>query len=162
MNTTDLFVKIALDGWQAQINATNKLLEKLSDEDLMKEISPARNRGVYLLGHLASIHDMMLPLLRFEDLAFPQLKPIFVDAPDRTVEAIPSAKPLREIWNQVNEKLAKHFEKLSGDEWLTRHNSISEADFVNQPYRNRLSLLLSRTGHLSYHRGQMALLEKKK
>jgi hypothetical protein len=162
MNTTDLFVKIALGSWQSQINETNKLLDKLSDEDLAKEISPSRNRGIYLLGHLASIHDMMLPLLRFEDLAYPELKPIFVEVPDRTVEAIPPAKTLREIWNQVNEKLAGHFEKLSGDEWFARHNSISEADFVNQPQRNRLSVLLSRTSHLSYHRGQMALLEKKK
>lgn len=161
MDRTDVFIKMALDGWQGQISATNKLLEKLSDEDLMREIAPSRNRGIYLLGHLTSVHDMMLPLLRFEDLVFPALKPIFIDVPDRAVEPIPPAATLRENWSLINAKLAGHFEGMSGDDWFARHNSISAEDFEKEPNRNRLNVLLVRTSHLGYHRGQLALLEKK-
>ena len=82
MNDQQFIVKMVLDNWQGQINAMDKLLATLSDEQLMNEISPARNRGIYLLGHLVAVNDLMLPLLRFEEVIFPDLQPVFVDAPD--------------------------------------------------------------------------------
>jgi hypothetical protein len=48
MNYLDLSIKIAVNNWQLQINAFNSVLEKLSDEQLMDEIAPTKNRGVYL------------------------------------------------------------------------------------------------------------------
>jgi uncharacterized damage-inducible protein DinB len=161
MNQQDMYVKNAIDSWQAQINAINKDLEKISDEQLMQEIAPSRNRGIYLLGHLTAVHDAMLPLLRFEEALYPELRATFIEAPDKKVAEIPSAKQLREQWKTVNEKLANHFKGLSTEEWLARHNSISEEDFVKEPHRNRMSVLLSRSGHLGYHRGQLVLLVKK-
>jgi hypothetical protein len=102
----------------------------------------------------------MLPLLRFEDSLYPELKPIFIDAADKTISVIPPAHQLREQWEKVNGKLLSHFNSLRPEEWFTRHASISEEDFVKEPHRNRLNVLLSRTTHLSYHRGQVALLGK--
>jgi hypothetical protein len=161
MNQQDMYVKNAVDSWEAQVNAINKDLEKISDEQLMQEIAPSRNRGIYILGHLTAVHDAMLPLLRFEPALYPELRATFIEAPDKKVTDIPSAKQLREQWKTVNEKLLKHIKGLSPEDWLTRHNSISEEDFVKEPHRNRLSVLHSRSGHLGYHRGQMVLLVKK-
>src|ERR1700739_2571771 len=129
MYNPDLFIKMIIDSWQSQIKAFNDALEKLSDEQLMNEISPGRNRGIYLLGHLTAVHDLMLPLLRFEEATHPELISIFIEAPDKTVTEIPPAKKLREYWNSVNEKLAYHFKSLSTDEWFTRHSNVSEEDF---------------------------------
>ena len=50
---------------------------------------------------------------------------------------------------------------LGPEEWFTRHANITEADFPKEPHRNRLNVLLSRTNHLAYHRGQMVLLTNK-
>jgi len=58
-------------------------------------IAPGRNRGIYLLGHLVAVHDLMLPLLRFEDVIYPDLQPVFVDAPDRAFETMPPVEILR-------------------------------------------------------------------
>ncbi|MBK7554640.1 MAG: DinB family protein, partial [Flavobacteriales bacterium] len=58
-----LFVKMAVDAWTQELNATGALLEKLSDEQLMREIVPGRNRGIYLVGHLIAEHDLLMPLL---------------------------------------------------------------------------------------------------
>ncbi len=69
MNTPELFVRMAVNAWSNELKATDALLEKLSDEQLMREIAPSRNRGIYLLGHLTAEHDMMLPLLRFQEAA---------------------------------------------------------------------------------------------
>jgi uncharacterized damage-inducible protein DinB len=157
----ELFVKMALDNWQGQLNATNKLFDKLTDAELMQEIAPSRNRGIYLLGHLAAIHGAMFPLLRFGDAAVPELWPIFVASPDGAVADIPSAEQLRAQWKEINDNLWTHFSSLTPEEWFARHASVTPEDFEKEPHRNRLNVLLSRTNHLSNHRGQLALLVAK-
>jgi hypothetical protein len=158
MNNQEFFVKMILDNWQGQINAMNKLLGSLSDEQLMNEISPTRNRGIYLLGHLVAVHDLMLPLLRFEEVIYPDLQPVFVDAPDDTFETIPSLAILKEQWSIINERLLGHFHALPTVDWFTRHANVSEEDFKKEPRRNRLNVVIGRTSHLTYHRGQLILL----
>ncbi|HET6256638.1 MAG TPA: DinB family protein [Puia sp.] len=161
MNNQELFIKMVIDSWQNQLNSTNSMLSKISDEQLMHEVSPSRNRGIYLLGHLAAVHDLMLPLLRLGEPMFPELRPIFIDAPDKTVDPLPPASQLREQWQKVNEALLTQMKNLPPDEWFTRHSNISEEDFPKEPNRNRLNVLLGRTNHLSYHRGQLAFLVPK-
>ena len=41
-----------------------------------------------------------------------------------------------------------------------KHTAVSDEDFAANPLRNRLSVLLSRTRHLAYHIGQIALAPK--
>ncbi len=157
----ELFIKMALEGWQAQLNGFNTLLGELSDNQLMEEVAPGRNRGVYLLGHLTAVHDLMLPLLRFEKALYPELKPIFLDTPDKSGKELPPISLLRKQWKEVNEKLMNHFNTLQPGEWFTRHASVSEEDFNKEPHRNRLNVILSRTNHLSNHRGQFVFLIKR-
>ncbi len=160
MNEKQLFVKMALDTWSERINATSKLVDQLTDDQLMNEVAPGRNRGIYLVGHLASVHDQMLPLLRFQEMLYPELKPVFIDAADRTTE-LPAVAQVREQWKLVHYTLMGHITRLPPEVWFTRHASITEEDFEKEPHRNRLNLLMNRTNHLSYHRGQLALLASK-
>jgi len=157
----EIFVKMALDGWQGQLNATSNLFNKLSDEQLMQEIAPSRNRGVYLLGHLIAVHDMMLPLLLLGDAVYPEFHHPFVDLPDKAVTDLPPIAELRAQWATLNEKITTLFASLTPDEWFTRHANISPEDFAKEPHRNRLNVMLVRTLHLSNHRGQLALLMPK-
>jgi hypothetical protein len=161
MDQQQLFVKMAVDGWNQQIKFTNNTLDKISDEQLLNEISPGKNRGIYLLGHLVAVHDLMLPLLRFEAASYPELVPTFIEAPDKTITDLPPISQLRAQWNIVNDKLAGHINSLSPADWFTRHNSVSEEDFAKEPHRNRLNVLMGRTSHLANHRGQIVLLVPK-
>jgi hypothetical protein len=161
MDQQPLFVKMAVDGWNQQIKATNNMLGKITDEQLRNEISPGKNRGIYLLGHLVAIHDLMLPLLRFEPALYPELVPIFIEAPDKTIADLPSVGQLREQWTTVNDKLSAHINSLTPADWFTRHASVSEEDFAKEPHRNRLNVLMGRTSHLANHRGQLVLLVPK-
>jgi hypothetical protein len=160
MEATQLLIKPVLDAWNARLETANKLFDSFTDEDLQKEVSPGRNRALYLLGHLAVVHDKMLPLLNFEGQLYPQLEEAFLAKPDKAVSEIPSAKELREVWKNVNAKLAAHFAGLSAEEWFHKHTSVSEEDFVKEPHRNRLNVLIGRTNHLQYHMGQVALIRK--
>jgi hypothetical protein len=155
-----LVVKSVLDAWNSRIEAADKLFNGLSDEQLEQEVAPGRNRGLYLLGHLTAVHDKMLPLLDFESQVYPHLDEPFLTKADKTVSAIPSTKELRENWKNINSKLAMHFNKLSADEWFQKHTSVSEEDFMKEPHRNRINVVVGRTNHMQYHIGQVALLKK--
>lgn len=157
---TTIIVKSVLDAWNSRLEAANKTFDSLTDEQLQLQVAPDRNRAIYLLGHLTAVHDKMLPLLNFEPMLYPQLEDVFLNKPDGAVTQIPSAKELREYWKKVNDRLAVHFNKLSPDEWFERHTSVSEADFVKEPHRNRLNVVIGRTNHLTYHNGQLALIKK--
>ena len=159
-NQQKLFVKMAHDTWSERINATSELVDQLTDEQLMIEVSPGRNRGIYLVGHLASVHDQMLPLLRFQEMLFPELQPLFIDAADKTI-TLPPVQQVRQQWSAIHSTLMGRMTSLPAEEWFTRHASISEDDFAKEPHRNRLNLLMNRTNHMSYHRGQLALLAGK-
>ncbi len=100
----------------------------------------------------------MLSLLRFQDAMYPELDKPFLDEADKVATDLPSIAQLREQWKTVNDTLMEHIKGLPAAEWFTRHASISEVDFPKEPHRNRLNVLLSRTSHLAYHRGQLALL----
>jgi hypothetical protein len=104
---------------------------------------------------------MMLSLLLLGDSQYPKYYSVFVQSPDSAVADLPSIAELRTQWTATNEKLSAHFASLTPDEWFTRHASVNAEDFAKEPHRNRLNVLLSRTNHLSYHRGQLVLLAAK-
>ena len=153
-------VKMVLDAWHSKIKEANDIFDKLSDDELQNEVAPHRNRGIYLLGHLAATHDGMLPLLGFGDRFYPQLDEIYIDNPDRSKPQIASASELRAYWGKINSTLADNFSKLSPDKWFEKHNAVSAEDFAKQPHRNKLNVIIVRTTHLTYHNGQLIFLTK--
>jgi hypothetical protein len=155
-----LIIKMILDSWNQQISKTGDLINNLSDEQLMQEVAPGRNRGIYLLGHLVAVHDRMLPLLNLSEQLYPELNEAFLEKPDRAITALPAAAALRAHWKTVHAALAIHFESMRPEEWLLKHSAVSKEAFEKEPHRNRLNVILNRTNHLSYHYGQLAFLKK--
>ena len=154
-----MIIKMTLNSWYSVVKRADTLFEKITDEEMLKEIAPHRNRGIYLIGHLSAVHDMMLPLLDLGESQFPELKATFIRTPDNPKEQPFSLAELRQFWVSVNSELQKQFDKLTPDQWFQKHTSVSAEDFANQPHRNRLNVVLSRTNHLSYHLGQLAFLK---
>ncbi len=151
--------QMIIESWNAAVKQTSALFDKLTDEELLKELAPNRNRGIYLLGHLTAVHDLMLPLLGFREPMFPEIKDTFIRTPDNINEQPFTVTDLRRKWTAVNEELKKHFNNLSPEEWLQKHTAVSDEDFAKEPHRNRLNVMLSRTNHLSYHQGQLVMLQ---
>ncbi len=155
-----LITTMITDSWNQQLKRTSDLFNLLTDEQLMLEIAPGRNRGIYLLGHLTAVHDRMLPLLNVAEQLYPALDEPFLTQPDNAATALPAIKELRFYWKTVNTALAIHFETMKPADWLLKHNSVSAEVFEQEPHRNRLNVLLSRTNHLSSHYGQLLYLKK--
>jgi uncharacterized damage-inducible protein DinB len=160
MASHELLVQVAINSWRLALDRTNRALSKLTDDQLLKEVAPGRNRVIYLLGHLTAIHDAMFPLLGLGERLHPDLDALFVSSPDRAAANLPSAPELRQYWEEVNNKLLSQLATFSAEEWLLRHNAVSEEDYAKDPLRNRLAVLASRTNHMSYHFGQISLALK--
>ncbi len=159
-NTTELVVKMNLDSWNSHLKRTDDIINSLTDEQLAGQVSPGRNRGTYLLGHLTAVNDRLLPLMGFGEQVHPELNDTYLANPDDTSKTSHSIAELRSHWKEVNDRLEQHINSLSTDEWLQRHTSVSEEDFAKEPHRNRLNVLISRTGHMAGHLGQLLFLKR--
>jgi hypothetical protein len=158
MTNEELFAGPAVATWKLAIGRINQLTSALSDEHLQKEVSPGRNRVYYLMGHLAVIHDRLMPMLGFGERLHPELDNQFTK-PDKTIPDELSAADLRRVFDEVNSKLTAGIEALPAADWLKRHSAVSEEDFAKEPLRNRLSVLQSRTAHAMFHAGQIRLTQ---
>jgi len=160
MTNEELFLAVALNGWKGNIERGDKMFSGLSEEELLKEVAPGRNRLIYLWGHLTATHDAMLPLLGLGRRHYPEFDIAFISNPDNKQAGIPPVESVRKAWREVNGKLFEGFADLSTAGWLKKHAALSEEDFLKEPLRNRFAILLSRTNHLAYHLGQTALRPK--
>jgi hypothetical protein len=159
MTTTDTILKMVFDRWNGSIKNWDAILNNLTDETLQKEIAPGKNRGIYLLGHLIAVHDEMLKLLDMGEKFYPELYEPFIKSPDKATTQIPTAAELRSFWTKQCDMLKQKFESLKPEEWFEKHTAVSTEDFINEPHRNKLNIIITRTSHLNYHTGQLVLLK---
>ena len=161
MADQQLFVKMTLDAWNTYVKRTGDLFNGLSDEQLQQEVAPGRNTGTYLLGHLVAVHDRIIEHFFLGERLYPQLDEAFLSNPDKSGFTMPDVPTLRQYWVTIHETLANYFNGMQAEDWFSRHNSVSAEDFATQPHRNKLNLLMNRTGHLAYHYGQVIFLKSK-
>jgi hypothetical protein len=160
LSEKEIMIKMVISYWQAVNDRTSDLFNKLSDEGLSAETAPGRNTGVYLMGHLAAVHDAMFPILGYGEQQYADLYEIFVKNPDKSGLEKPPIAELRECWDNVTANLQQHIDATQPDEWFKKHNSVSAEDFAKEPHRNKLNIIINRTNHLSTHLGQLIYLTK--
>jgi hypothetical protein len=159
MTNEEIFGATALHSWKLVLGRFDKGLAALSDEQLQTQVAPGRNRLFYLVGHLTAVHDRLFPLLGIGERLHPELDEPYLTNPDRTLADPISPGELRKAWAEVNGKLTAAFEAFAPADWLQKHTAVSEEDFAKDPTRNRLAVVLSRTGHLAFHSGQAVLVK---
>jgi hypothetical protein len=162
MTPEQAFVGTALHAWKQNVDRANKFFSSLSDQQLLAEVAPGKNRLVYLWGHLIAVHDAMLPLLGLGARLHPELDAAFLDGSDKALAAaaLPSASDLKRMWDEVNGTLLTGVEAFTASDWAQKHSVVSVEDFAANPLRNRFAILLSRTSHVAYHVGQCVLAPK--
>ena len=153
-------VATVINVWNVNVERADKVFSGLSEQQLLTEVAPGRNRLSYLWGHLIAVHDAMIPLLGLGERLHPELEATFIKEPDKVVAQLPSGAELKHHWDEVNSRLQAGFSKWTASDWTERHTAVSEEDFAANPLRNRMAILLSRTSHLAYHLGQAVLAPK--
>jgi len=160
MTIEESLVRTALATWKNNIDRATRFFAGASDARLQQEIAPGKNRLIYLWGHLIAVHDAMLPLLGIGPRRYADLDAAFLEGADRAVDVTLSRDDLQTRWDATHAALQEAFDRFTAADWTARHTVVSEADFATNPLRNRLSVLLSRAGHVSYHLGQAVLAPK--
>ena len=155
----ELFAATVLSNWELALKRISTIFDRHTDADLVRPIAPGKNRALYLLWHLVAIHDNMVPLLGLGERRYPQLDALFLTNPDNPAAELPPASELRKNWTSINTFLTERLREWKPEEWLQKHTAVTAEDFAKEPHRNRLNVVLSRTGHVSYHAGQLALLK---
>jgi hypothetical protein len=159
MSNEEVQIGVALGIWKSNLERADRFFTSLDATALEEQVAPGRNRVIYLWGHLTATHDRMLGLLGLGDRVRPEFDAVFFSSPDGASE-LPMVDELRAWWDEVNKRMREGLSRLTPGDWLMKHTAVSEEDFVKDPLRNRLAILLTRTNHLAYHLGQTALLPK--
>jgi hypothetical protein len=157
----EVFVKMVISGWDTYNNRVDKLLNKLTEQQLLGETAPGRNSGIYLIGHLIAVSDGLFPILGWGERLFPHLEDVFLKKPDKSGLEKPSLEELKKCWVMVNKQVKENIDKMQPADWFEKHAAVSAEDFEKEPYRNKLNVIITRTGHTSYHLGQLVFLESK-
>ncbi|NIG55159.1 DinB family protein [Chitinophaga sp. Cy-1792] len=157
-NTT--FLDLTLNAWDSQVKRLTAAFDSFSDEELELQVAPNRNRVIYILGHMIAVNDMMLALLGLAERKYAQLDEFFISNPDEAIDEIPEAKDLRAYWKDITTTASQLFRALPPDEWLQKHTMVTQEEFEKEPNRNRYNVLLSRLNHMSYHLGQVVLVNR--
>jgi len=161
MSTENSLIDAALRGWKSNVERVDKLFGTLSPEQLEQQVTPGKNRLIYLWGHLTAVNDGLLPLLGIGERLHPELDAMFISKADRSVELTVTAQSLKSAWDKINQKLWEGFSKFSPADWAGRHTAVSEEEFKREPNRSKFTVLLGRTAHMSYHVGQAMLARPK-
>ena len=158
MNTKEeLAIQMILSAWQNGLQSINKTLSVLSDEDLNSEVAAGKNKAVWIVGHLAAVNDSLFKILELGEKINPKYEEYFTKG-DAEME-IPSVSETRKYWEDTLTQLSK-IAGLTTNDWFQKHGLVSSEDFVKEPQRNKLNVLISRTFHLAHHKGQLELLVK--
>lgn len=159
MDNEQLFIKMTIQAWDTQITRITQWLNNMTEEQLMKEIAPGKNRGIYIIGHLLAVHDAINEILELGERAHAALDEAFLKNPDKSGFDMPSADTLKQYWNEVHENLGNQFKQMQPEVWFKRHKAMTDEDFAKEPARNKLSVLINRTNHAAYHLGQLRLFK---
>ena len=155
----EILVKMVIDAWETQNSRVDKLLEELTEKQLQTETASGKNSGAYLLGHLIAVSDGLLPIFGLSGRLYPQLEEVFLKSSEKSGLEKPSVADLKKYWHVVNTKIKEYFKDMKAEDWFGKHVAISAEDFAKEPHRNKLSVLISRTTHQSYHLGQLVFLK---
>ncbi len=153
-------IEICLLQWDTFNRRTQKTLELISEENFNKPIITGGNSPSWLMGHLADTEDALLELFGIRNRMFPELAKIYHHEKSSNQTGHLSKGELTMKWKEISVELDKAFKAMSESDWHARHTAVSEEDFMKEPHRNKLNVMLSRVTHKASHLGQVALQGK--
>src|SRR5260370_2503356 len=85
MVSDEVLIQSAISSWEQVVKRVGTLCLSCSEEQLLVEVAPTKNRISYLWGHLTAVNDAMFSVLRLGERLHPELDPVFIAQPDRSV-----------------------------------------------------------------------------
>jgi len=142
---------------EMMIEWVNGIIEPLSDEEFKMELSPGKNNGVWLLGHLIVSDDDFSEFMGKGEAIFPQYI-IFFGQGSKILpaESYPPVTELKDAWKKVCDKNRKIYSGLSDDELQQPHALVK--DFDIDYFKTKERVIMAWHLHQLYHAGQLGIL----
>ncbi|HLZ15977.1 MAG TPA: DinB family protein [Cyclobacteriaceae bacterium] len=153
-------IEICLLQWKTYNTRTQKMLDAMSTQNFNTPIVPSGNSPSWLFGHLADTDDKLLELFGIRSRLFPELEEIYHHDRGTNQTGHLSKEELTTKWKSISAELDRTFNAWTEKDWMSRHTAVSEEDFIKEPHRNKLNVMLGRVEHKASHLGQIAMLPK--
>ena len=159
MEKDEKIITLLLGQWEKTIGSVTSQVNSLQWASNLP-VAPGSNTVNYIVGHLVVFQDKIIEAIDIGDRFFADLDHLYIPAYKKT-ELYPPYEELLEKWMVVNEFLKAKVRTLSTDQWLSRHNYVTEEEFALEPERNKLAVFMSRYYHLCSHMGQVRMVKGK-
>ncbi len=132
------------------------IIRSLSDDELKKEISPGKNHGIWLLGHLITCEDDFALFMGKGEITYSLYHDLFAEETVlQPVENYPPISEMREKWKEMLAKNRKIYDELKDEELEENHaQRKGEDDFC----KTKEDVTVHWQLHLMYHAGQLSVL----
>lgn len=142
------------------IEWVNGVINILSDDEFKSEISPGKNHGVWLLGHLLTSDDDFSMFMGKGPVMFPEYYETFGQGSKLLpAEDYPSVHDLKDAWSKVCEKNRKIYSELTDDELQLPHAMVKDID--KDYFKTKERVIMAWQLHQLYHAGQLGILVAK-
>lgn len=133
------------------------IIEPLSDEEFKMELSPGKNHGVWLMGHLVTSDDDFSMFMGKGEVMFPQYYEVFGQGSKLLPpDSYPPVSELKDAWKKVCDKNRKIYSELTDDELQQPHALVK--DFEKDYFKTKERVIMAWQLHQLYHAGQLGIL----
>lgn len=135
----------------------NGTIDPLSDDEFKMEITPGKNHGVWLLGHLVTSDDDFSMFMGKGDQMFPQYYDLFGQGSKLLPPGeYPPVSELKNAWKKVCEKNRKIYSGLTDDELGEPHALVK--DIEKDYFKTKDRVISAWHLHQLYHAGQLGII----
>lgn len=106
---------MGLASWNTQIARAEKVFDAFTDDQFYTEVTPGKNRIIYLYGHLAAYHDALKETLGLGKASRLELYEAFLKNADNNGAEFPSVAELKKYWQSVHTELNELFCKFTSN-----------------------------------------------
>src|SRR5207245_6749272 len=135
MASDEWLIQTAMSSWEQVIKRVGTLCLSCSEEQLLVEVAPGKNRILYIWGHLTAVNDAMFSVLRLGERLHPELDAIFIAQPDRSVP-LPTSTETAKCREDDHTELLSRFKTLSSKERVDRHANVSPEEIAPNTTRH--------------------------
>ncbi len=135
------------------------IISSLADEDFKKEVSPGRNHGVWLFGHLITCEDDFALFMGKGEIIYPEYQEMFAEGTKpQPFDSYPPVSEMREKWKEMLKKNKKIYDELRDAEL---HEAQAQLKGENDFCKTKEDVAVHWQLHLMYHTGQLGMLVSK-
>lgn len=144
--------KMLVDDW------VNLTISRIKEEDFKLEVSPGKNHGIFILGHMVTSDDDFSMYMGKGDLFFPDYKEMFgTGAKLLLPDKYPPVKEILEKWKAVCDKNEKIYKELTDAELDEYHALCKDPD--KDWFKTKRRVIHAWQLHQAYHAGQLGIIE---